>query len=92
LVTGEGGDSPERLHDGNAHAWGGGGTTSGRPKELWRVLARRSWSGGELGRRHCDEGGLGGRSERPVYAAVLGGQGSVMGSTKRRMQRGSLWC
>jgi hypothetical protein len=36
------------------------------------------WLGGQgvtasLGGGHCGEGGLGGRLERPVYAAVLSG-------------------
>jgi hypothetical protein len=43
LVTGEGGGSEERLHDGNT-----GGTISGRPEEWWRAPTQWSWSGGEL--------------------------------------------
>jgi hypothetical protein len=61
------------------------GGIGGRTEEWWRAPAQRSWSGGELG-----GGGLGGRSERSVQAVVLGGQGSAMGSMKRRTQRGSL--
>jgi hypothetical protein len=41
-----------------------------------------------FGRGCCGEGGLGGRSERPVHAAVLGGQGCGNGKHEEENAKG----
>jgi hypothetical protein len=47
--------SPWWARDGDAsRRWG---TSDGRPEKRWRVSARGSWSGGELGRRLRSMGG-----------------------------------
>jgi hypothetical protein len=66
-----------------ARAGGGTPLAAGQRSSEGRRL-RGQGATVSLGGGRCGEGGLRGRSERPVRMAVLEGQGSAMGSMKRR--------